>query len=174
MVMLGLIIVFPKSLDLMDMIIAENTHQQKIQLYSDKYPKKTNDWGFFSFFVRNVAPTSEEMRNSLLRMPDIVDVVCIGKIPKITFDEKSAKISPTRPSVKAQVITRNLTIPTLKTGNIHLHPEINYIGSAMPIAQWLGSNSIKGWSYSIQVNKKEFLSQTAYLRINKSKTRSCD
>jgi hypothetical protein len=178
MVILGLIIVFPQSLDLLDMILAENSSQQETSLYSDKYPQKKNvvkkEQGFFYFLARNVAPSIDDVKTYLLQRPDTTDIICISEIPKITFDEKSAKISPLRPFFNIQIITRTLAIPRLKTGTIYLQPKIDYIGSGMPIAQWFSSNTLEGWRYKIKITKEELLSQTRYSTITKNKLKHCD
>lgn len=178
MVILGLIIVFPQSLDLLDMIIAENSSQQETPLYSDQYPQKKNivkkEQGFFYFLARNIAPSTDDVKKYLLQRPDTTDVICIGEIPKITFDEKSAKISPLHPFFNVQIITRTMAIPRLKTGTVYLQPKIDYIGSAMPIAQWFSSNTLEGWRYKIKITKEELLSQTYYATISKNKLKLCE
>ena len=171
MVILGLIIVFPQSLDLMDMIIAENRSSSSTSFLSktNTKPKEPS----VSFFARNVAPNRDEVITYIQQLKKVEHIICLGKIPKITYDSDKNKILPARPLVSFEAIFNTNQRPTLTKGHLTIKPYLYTVSSAMPFAQWFGSNRLDGWHYKMSITSAKALSLTQFAQYKPQKIQIC-
>jgi len=175
MIILGLMVVFPQTPDLIDLIIAENTtpKNELSELYDRNLPKEKSG-SFNNFFSKNIAPNRDEIKDYLLSMRYTKKVECIGKIPKIIYDKKKNKTSPRFASISFQVITQSMNTPQLKSGTLSLKAKL-HSRSYGHLLSWLDSNRFEGWNYKVSMrNGGELFSQTRLSEImSKVRIKKC-
>lgn len=175
-VILGLMVVFPETPDLIDLMISENNTQKdepSIIHYSDRPKKKS--WGFGKLFSKNIAPSRDQIQDYLLQVRYVQKVECIGDIPKITYDKESHKVSPPSSSISFQVIYQTMNTPQLKSGKVALKASL-HSKSYGHLLSWLDSNRFEEWNYKTSMNHGgELFSQTKFSALmRKVRIKKCD
>jgi len=174
MVIMGLIAVFPQTLDLKDFIIddVENKvadYKRKVSSFKVKLPS-------FS----NISPSKKDLKKQILNLNYVDKLYCIGNIPKIIYSQKDKnKGNPVASfSVPYKYIVQRDDQLKLKIGILAVSPKYRSVNDG----PWLWPSYkqvFSGWQYS---NRKSYNVREVALKdpsvfsriINKIRIKTCD
>ena len=124
MIILGLIIVFPQSLELKDFLIKDSKNSIKEYGYSVDRKVDSLKQALPSF--DNISPSRSDVKKYLLKINNVESVYCIGDIPKIHYSnklrKKGRKIKPF--IIEYQAIINKGSFKKLKIGFLKVSPKL--------------------------------------------------
>ena len=175
MVIMGLIAVFPQTLDLKDFIIddVENKaadYKRKVSSFKVKLPS-------FS----NISPSKKDLKKQILNLNYVDKLYCIGKIPEKIYSQKDKDEGNTVDSfgVLYKYIVQRDGQLKLRKGILAVSPKYRSVRSG---GSWLWPSYkqvFSGWQYS---NRKSYNVREVALKdpsvfsriINKIRIKTCD
>jgi len=174
MVIVGLVAVFPETLDLKDFIIddVENKaadYKRKVSSFKVKLPS-----------FNNIAPSKKDLKKQILNINYVDKLYCIGNIPEIIYSQKDKdKGSPVASfSVPYKYIIQRDDQLKLKTGILEVSPKYRSVRYGFWL--WPSYKEVfSGWQYSNtkSYNDKEVAlkAPSFFSRINnKIRIKTCD
>ncbi len=172
MVILGLIVVFPQSLDLKDFIIEDN--KAKIVKQKQKVKSWINSLPSFG----NISPSKREIKNFILSIENVKRVYCIGDIQETFYSKedgiKKKTLAPF--NIKFQAVIQKGDDLKLKTSYLILTPKMRTVN----YGHWIwpdNKNVFDGWQYkenpSTLNREKDFKNTNTFNLFGSKKIQKC-
>lgn len=174
MVILGLVAVFPQSLELKDFII--NSAENKVV----GYKRKVSSLKFKFPSFHNISPSKKELKKQILNLNYVDKLYCIGVIPEIIYSKKDKdkgnKVSSF--SIPYQYIVQRDDQLKLKKGILAVSPKYR----SVRYGHWLWPSYkqvFSSWQYN---DKKQFNVREVALKdpeilsraLNTIRIKTCD
>ncbi len=152
MVVLGLIAVFPQSLELKDFIIDDM--KARVEGYQYSVKKSVNSLKNSLPSFDNISPKKADVKNYILGLENVKRVYCIGDIPKTIYtkEDRQKGRSIHSFSINYQVVIKSGSKKTLKTGYLKVEPKFRQVN----VGHWLWPSYIhvfKEWQYRKDVSR---------------------
>jgi hypothetical protein len=164
MVVLGLIVVFPESLELKDFIIEDI--KDKVEGYQYSVKKSVNSLKNSLPSFNNISPKKAEVKNYILGLENVKRVYCIGEIPKVIYTikdkQKGRSINPIW--INYQAVIQSGPKKKLKKGYLKVEPKYHQVREG----HWFRLSDILWPSYSYKHVFKKWQYQEVFSRFTKT------